>query len=365
MDFTPLLDSKGFFRFTGPPEHWLYAVKYMTWGLEDKYRSSWQRIQPGDIFFIHSTRNSNFPNAKSGIIGLGVVGSNFQIKNDFRWLRELKESQNIWPLLVPFSEMYLFSELPWVQSWDAPNLSNELKTKTLIDALLKNYIPLSKIPTFPKMGSFSGVSKEVASQLLFDKRPLYAFDSDFEDILSTSRPTKLTKVDNVVETFRYAATLRAFDIIRPRLIKEDASHFSRDNELLARADKVHSSIIQNLIDIFKAKGYDTLSNRFVDLFVHNEKRSLLFEVKSTENKNFRSQARKGIIQLFEYDYFEIRKYERENQLSFHNKHKVLVPSRLPGDDKYVEFINELNISVATVEENRISALGSDLGISSI
>ena len=195
MDFTPLLDSKGFFRFTGPPEHWLYAVKYMTWGLEDKYRSSWQRIQPGDIFFIHSTRNSNFPNAKSGIIGLGVVGSNFHIKNEFRWLLELKENQNIWPLLVPFSEMYLFSELPWVQSWDAPNLSNELKTKTLIDALLKNYIPLSKIPTFPKMGSFSGVSKEVASQILFDKRPLYAFDSDFEDILSTSRPTKLTKVE--------------------------------------------------------------------------------------------------------------------------------------------------------------------------
>ena len=86
MDFTPLLDTKGFFRFTGPPEHWLYAVKYMTWGLEEKHKVHWQRIQPGDVFFIHSTRNSYFPNAKSGIIGLGVVGSDFSIKKDLRWL---------------------------------------------------------------------------------------------------------------------------------------------------------------------------------------------------------------------------------------------------------------------------------------
>lgn len=337
----------------------------MTWGLEDKYKANWQRIEPGDIFFIHSTRNSYFPNAKSGIIGLGVIGSNFQVKNDLRWLRELKEKRNIWPLLVPFSEIYLFSELPLVQSWDAPDLSNESMAKTLIDALLKNYIPLSQIPEFPKMGSFSGVSKEVASKILFDKRPLYAYDSEYEDILSTSKPTKLTKVNDVAETFRYAATLRAFDIIRPRLIKEDPSHFSRDNELLARADKVHSSIIQNLINILKAKGYDTLSNRFVDLFAHNEKNSLLFEVKSTENRNFRIQARKGVIQLFEYDYFEIRKYEKEKNLSFINKHKVLVPSRPPEDDKYVGFINELDVSVATVEEKRINAVGSDLGLSII
>ena len=365
MDFTPLLDTKGFFRFTGPPEHWLYAVKYITWGLEEKHKVHWQRIQPGDVFFIHSTRNSYFPNAKSGIIGLGVVGSDFSIKKDLRWLRELKESQNIWPLLVPFSEMYFFSELPRIQSWDAPNLKNELQTKALIDALLKNYIPLSNIVGFPQMGSVSGVSKAVASQILFDKRPLYAHESEFEDLLLTAKPTKLTKVNNVTETFRYAATLRSFDNIESRLIKETTSIYTKDNELLAKADRVHSSIIQRLIEIFKAKGYDTLSNRFVDLFAHNEKRSLLFEVKSTENSNFRSQARKGMIQLFEYDYFEIRKYEKEQNVSFENRNRILVPSRLPEDEKYVGFINELNIGVALVNDKRINAVGADLGLSSV
>jgi len=363
MDFTPLLDSKGFFRFTGPPEHWLFAVKYMTWGLEDKYKPNWQRIQPGDIFFIHSTANSYFPNAKSGIIGLGVVGSNFQIKNDVRWLRELKEQRNIWPLLVPFSEIYLFSQLPLIQSWEPPNLSNEAQTKNLIDALLKNFIPLSTIGSFPKMGSFSAVSKEVARQILFDKRALYVYESEAEEILSTSKPTKLTKVNNVGETFRFAATLRTFDNIRFRLVKEDSTTYKRDNELLARADKIHCSIIQNLINIFKLKGYDTLSNRFVDLFVHNEKNSLLFEVKSTGNWNFRSQARKGIIQLLEYDYFEIRKFEAEQKISFQNKQKVFVPSQPPKDEKYVDFINKLQIGVAMVDEKRITAVGADLGLS--
>jgi hypothetical protein len=54
-DFTSALDTKQFFRFTGPPEHWLTAIKYMTWGLEEKHRGKWKSIQTGDIFFIHST----------------------------------------------------------------------------------------------------------------------------------------------------------------------------------------------------------------------------------------------------------------------------------------------------------------------
>ena len=48
MDFTPSLNAKNFFRFTGPPENWLTAIKFMTWGLEEKYLSRWKEIQTGD-----------------------------------------------------------------------------------------------------------------------------------------------------------------------------------------------------------------------------------------------------------------------------------------------------------------------------
>lgn len=70
MNFNSALNTKQFYRFTGPPEHWLTALKYMTWGLEAKMESRWKKIQTGDIFFIHSTgpNSSVFPNAVSGII---------------------------------------------------------------------------------------------------------------------------------------------------------------------------------------------------------------------------------------------------------------------------------------------------------
>ena len=37
INFRPSLEAKGFYRFTGPPEHWLTGIKFMTWGLEQKY----------------------------------------------------------------------------------------------------------------------------------------------------------------------------------------------------------------------------------------------------------------------------------------------------------------------------------------
>ena len=82
MNLETVLQSKSFFRFTGPPEHWLTAIKYMTWGLVEDLRDRWARIRPGDIFFIHSTQKSAFRNARSGIIGLGVIGPGFSEKQN-------------------------------------------------------------------------------------------------------------------------------------------------------------------------------------------------------------------------------------------------------------------------------------------
>lgn len=368
MDFTPSLNAKGFFRFTGPPENWLTAIKYMTWGLEEKLRSRWQEIQSGDIFFIHSTgpQTSLFKNAQSGIIGIGVVGSNFSIKNNYLWIREMREHKNIWPLLVPFSEIYLFSELPDRNTWEAPNLENGIYIKPLIDLLLKNYIPLAQIKGFPQMGSFSLVSREVAQQILYDKRPLFVYaGSEGVDNIITSKPTKLEKVKSASETLRYAGSLRIFENIKKRLVKEAPVQYMRDNELLARAEEVHSTILENLIAIFRGKGYETLSNKYVDLFAHNEERSFLFEVKSTERENFRRQARKGLIQLFEYDYFEIRKFIKENNLNFKDGYRILVPSRIPEDSKYVGFINSLKMGVAIVDDKSLKPVGKDFGFSVI
>lgn len=368
MDFSSALNTRQFFRFTGPPEHWLTAIKYMTWGLEQSHHSRWQKIQTGDIFFIHSTgqQASEFPNAASGIIGIGIVGFYPSIKDNPLWHFEIKHSVNKWPLLVPITEIYLFSEMPNPETWESPTPANDSRTVQLIDALVKDRVPISEIRGFPQMGSFSSVSEDVARQILFKKRPLYLYSghstrgSAFEE-----KPSDLIEVKNAAETLRHAASLRFVDEINNRIITRPYSLVKRDNEILAKAETVHYTIVQNLIDIFREKGYNTLSNEFVDLFAHDDKRSFLFEVKSTENKNFRVQARKGIVQLYEYDYFEINKFKKEKDINFKDEFRILVPSRIPKDEKYIKFINTLNLGVATVENKSLNVVGNDFGFSVI
>jgi len=367
MDLTPSLIKKSFFRFTGPPEHWLTAVKYMTWGLNKDLEKKWKNIQSGDIFFIHSTGpgQSLFKNAKSGIIGIGVVGSNFSIKENFLWIKEIIDQKNIWPFLIPISEIYLFSEIPDPATWDSPNINNQEKTKELIGLLLSNSIPLSKIKGFPQMGSFSTVRPEVSKQILFDKKPLYLYEGQISENIIETRPTKLEEIKKSSESLRYAESLRVFNNIKQRTIHINKSNYTRDNELLARAEEAHSTILQQLIEIFRSKGYSTKSNKFVDLFAFNEKRSFLLEVKSVENKNFRRQARKGIVQLYEYDYFEISRFIKETKLNFEDSYKVLVPSMVPQDQNYIGFINYLNIGVGIIKNQSLESIGKDFGFTSI
>ena len=113
------------------------------------------------------------------------------------------------------------------------------------------------------------------------------------------------------------------------------------------------------------KGYATLSNKHVDLFAYNESKSYLFEVKSTENRNFRVQARKGIVQLFEYDYFEVNKFKNEKKITFKESYDLLIPSQEPKDASYIKFINSLDLGVAIIKDHKLTAIGNDMGFSKI
>ncbi len=368
-DFKSALNAKHFFRFTGPPEHWLTAIKYWTWGLEEHHKARWEKIQTGDVFFIHSTGDSSsaFSNAASGIIGIGVVGFDFSVKKSPLWHYEIKNNINRWPLLVPLTEIYLFSELPDPASWDSPEPKNDKKTYKLIDQLLKNRIPVSSIKGFPQMGSFSSVSFDVAQQILFQEKPLYLYSGhSFRGLIKNEeKPSDLSEVRNATETLRSAASLRFLEDLNRRLIVKPYSLTIRNNDILARAELSHHSVLQGLITMFRRKGYDTLSNKYVDLFAHDEKRSFLFEVKSTENRNFRVQARKGVVQLYEYDYFEINKFKKEKNISFKDQYRILVPSQEPDDKSYIKFINSLDLSVAMVGGQELKPIGVDTGFSKI
>ena len=178
------------------------------------------------------------------------------------------------------------------------------------------------------------------------------------------KPTQLQVVKNVSDSLRYADTLKLFESIRGRVVNEAPGQYIRNNELLAKAEFVHTSILQQLIDLYRKKGYQTMFNRHIDLFAYNEKQPFLIEVKSTENHNFRAQARKGIVQLFEYDYFEIQKFIGEEKISFKNQYKTLITSKVPEDNPSISFINGFEIGVGLTTEAGIDPVGIDLGFSS-
>jgi hypothetical protein len=56
---------------------------------------------------------------------------------------------------------------------------------------------------------------------------------------------------------------------------------------------------------------------------------------------------------------------QDNNYTFSDKHKLIIPSQLPQDNRYVEFINSLMIGVALIEDNQLKPVGQDLGFSRI
>ena len=326
----------------------------MTWGLEEKHLSRWQRIEPGDIFLMHSTStNTMVKGAPSSVIGFGVVSPDFRRKNGPLWLEELERHTNKWPLLVPFSEIYLFSKLRPPDALQAPNSSNNELVISESKELLAHAVRLPD--NFPKMGSISAVRPEVAVEIFSHAERFYLYDSA-EIKESYIAPKVLKRAETPADIIRKPVTLEQMQIIKKKTIRLGTATYAKDFQALEKAETAHHETLTRLFELLKSRGYETYYNRHVDLFAINDSNSFLFEVKSLANKNFKSQARKGIVQLFEYEYFEIRKFlENNNQQNRPNK--LLIFSRSPSDINYVGFINNLRLGAGYFTEKGLEASG--------
>lgn len=56
---------------------------------------------------------------------------------------------------------------------------------------------------------------------------------------------------------------------------------------------------------------------------------------------------------------EISKFRRENDIDFREQYKILVPSQEPKDNRYIDFINALDLGVAIVGQNSLKPIGAD------
>jgi hypothetical protein len=92
------------------------------------------------------------------------------------------------------------------------------------------------------------------------------------------------------------------------IINEEMSTSCKDPFILSavarkkldRANKTHSLILEKLATELFKRGYIPEKSIMIDLFCRREGGSIVFEAKSVTIKNWLSQIRKGVSQLYEY-----------------------------------------------------------------
>ncbi len=367
MRLSALQDTKAIYRVTGTPENYLTALRSSTWGFRDNPRllSQWQKLQPGDVIFFHSSQSeSRFLPTKelsSRVVGFGVVGNHFFTGTTPLWIEEFEASQVIYPHRFHFSEIYLFADIPVGGDWDSQSLAKQANTAELLRRLLAAGIPLKELPNFPKMGSYSSIQDGPTKEaLLAGTRGLYAYRTREED--EDALPTRLTALEEVrgeKDLLRHTTGLTQFEDVGGRVLRLDDGHRQVDLRKLQRAETAHADILSLLYRKLRERGYECFKNNHIDLLaVHADQgRSLLIEAKSNEGGNFRAQARKGIAQLFEYNYFEMERFKAERGLALKQEHQVLAFSQAPGDADYLGFLNTLRIRTLVAQAETITPLG--------
>lgn len=367
MRLSALQDTKAIYRVTGTPENYLTALRSSTWGFRDNPRllSQWTKLQPGDVIFFHSSQSeSRFLPTKelsSRVVGFGVVGNHFFTGTTPLWIEEFEEGRVIYPHRFHFSEIYLFADIPVAGDWDSQSLAKQAPTADLLRRLLAAGIPLKELPNFPKMGSYSSIQDGPTKEaLLAGTRGLYAYRTreEDEDTLPT-RLTALAEVRGEKDLLRHTTGLTQFEDVGGRVLRLDDGHRQVDLRKLQRAETAHADILSLLFRKLSERGYECFKNNHIDLLaVHADQgRSLLIEAKSNEGGNFRAQARKGIAQLFEYNYFEMERFKADRGLKLHQEHQVLAFSQAPRDADYLGFLNTLRIRTLVAQAEAITPLG--------
>ena len=367
MRLSALQDTKAIYRVTGTPENYLTALRSSTWGFRDNPRllSQWAKLQPGDVIFFHSSQSeSRFLPTKelsSRVVGFGVVGSHFFTGTTPLWIEEFEEGRVIYPHRFHFSEIYLFADIPVAGDWDSQSLAKQAPTADLLRRLLAAGIPLKELPNFPKMGSYSSIQDGPTKEaLLAGTRGLYAYRTRAEE--EDALPTRLTALEEVrgeKDLLRHTTGLTQFEDVGGRVLRLDDGHRQVDLRKLQRAETAHADILSLLYRRLRARGYECFKNNHIDLLAVQASagRSLLIEAKSNEGDNFRAQARKGIAQLFEYNYFEMERFKADRGLKLPQEHQVLAFSQAPRDADYLGFLNTLRIRTLVAQAETITPLG--------
>ncbi|MEM4847168.1 MAG: EVE domain-containing protein [Thermosphaera sp.] len=77
-----------FWSFSNLLENWLIALEKGVWGVGERAKGLWNKVQPGDRVVFYAV--------KTGVIGYGVVEGKFASEEPL-WPKEEREGKTLWP----------------------------------------------------------------------------------------------------------------------------------------------------------------------------------------------------------------------------------------------------------------------------
>lgn len=278
------------YRFTGTPENWITAISKKSWGLNKDKEKFWlESLNPQDAIIFHSTSTSIYARgATSSIIGFGFVAKGKYKKEEYWWAREFMDEENIWPYVVPFKEIYLYSDVDGID-FNTPNFEkSESQIREEIEILTKGSIPISvlnrrkdeidsDLPNFPVNGSASGVN-EVYEELTLDlgvEKDIFTSSYIREDDILDKRISP--NIDDRLEGFSREELLEMAN-----KYKENQEHFKySDSKARYRIESIRQKRIVARLEDFTCQvcGFKCEYRR------KNGKTGYIIEIDHIENKS--------------------------------------------------------------------------------
>ena len=171
------------------------------WALNEHNKGLWTRsiVRPGDTVIFHSSKESGFTSkAVSSILGFGFVGEGAAVKHGLWWIQEVQNQENRWPYVVPFKEIYLFSDITQVDLSTSVDKKSSDQMRRDIDLLLAGALPLSELeqaafqrnpecPHFPVNGSVSRINETYEQLILERSTDLLVLHSDQSTVVLERR----------------------------------------------------------------------------------------------------------------------------------------------------------------------------------
>ena len=90
-----------YWTLSGTPENWRVALEKGVWGVSERARALWSKVQPGDIVVFYATG--------TGVIGYGTVEGKFE-SDEPLWPEEKAEGKVIWPYRLKIKAEKVFEK---------------------------------------------------------------------------------------------------------------------------------------------------------------------------------------------------------------------------------------------------------------